>query len=95
MTEPISTLFSTPAVQQSVIKSVQRGVIAFPGSYPVTVEVAISPVNPLKAVVSLLGCVSGTGSSYMTIDLKNATTIRGMSNAAVVSSINWEVVEYI
>lgn len=78
----------------SVIKSVQRGVIAFGVSYPNTVEVTISAVDPAKAFLNLLGCADrGTSASYMSIELKNATTIKGVSSTASAVTINWEVVE--
>lgn len=82
------------AAAGSVIKSVQRGVIVFATSYPNIVEVTISPVDPAKAFVNLLGCVDrGTSASHMSIELKNATTIKGVSSAANAATINWEVVE--
>lgn len=90
---PISELFSS--APRSVIKGVQRGVMAFSASTPSTIEVTISPVDPLKSFVNLLGCVDrGTGASHMSIELKNATTIKGVSTAANAATINWEVVEY-
>lgn len=90
---PISELFSS--APRSVIKSVQRGVIAFGVSYPNTVEVTISPVDPAKSFVNLLGCADrGTSNSHITIELKNSTTIKGVSSAANQVSINWEVVEF-
>lgn len=90
---PISALFNS--APRSVIKSIQRGVIAFGASIPSAVEVTISPVDPAKSFVNLLGCADrGTVSSYLTIELKNATTIRGVIAFGAQLNIPWEVVEY-
>lgn len=91
---PISELFSS--APRSVIKSVQRGVIAFSVSYPSVVEVAISPVDMGKAFLNLLGFGERGASvgSYLTLGLKNSNTIRGVSTLSLTVSIPWEVVEY-
>lgn len=91
---PISELFSS--APRSVIKSVQRGVIAFSASSPSTVEVAISPVDMGKAFLNLLGFAErgSTVPSYLTLELKNSNTIRGVSTLSLAVSMTWELVEY-
>lgn len=82
------------------IKSIQRGVMTFPGTGN-EVSVSVSPVDPAKAELVFLGASNGVGGSIDSavmcrLSLVGNNTVRanrvgtGASNAVAVS---WQLVE--
>lgn len=79
----------------SGIKSVQRGVTAYPAS-TTQLNVTISPVNMSKTFLNLLGASSVPSIDALpNIALINNTTVAifGKSTASILY-ISWEVVEF-
>ncbi|WP_312129340.1 hypothetical protein [Diaphorobacter nitroreducens] len=92
---PISQLPLPPL--PSGIKSIQRGVTATPGSSPYYVDVAVTAVNPAKAMLSILGGIdtTTTASGANQIQLIGGSAVRVQKgNAAPVQQVSWELVEW-
>jgi hypothetical protein len=72
------------------IKSVQRGVITFPGT-DLTATATVSSVNTSKSFLSLLG--TGSNGTFR-IELTNSTTVTATrSGTNVATNASWELIE--